>query len=177
MREVRTWRKSKVLFHRSCGVQSIAHLLGINVGKHGVRVEGKVLKKRKKEVEEWTVVSMRRAWEGAGRDDSGAASQACSLLLSAVVQCGPQLMSCMCARTCRIIHYRTPGSTFSKCSREVSWSDFRDGLKDRWKTGFIKGLSTKGKATVCSVKEASHTHKGGKGERCWLLSCCSSEAK
>lgn len=122
-------------------------------------------------------MSMRRAWEGAGRDDSGAASQARSLLLSAVVQCGPQLISCMCARTCRIIHYRTPGSTFSKCNREVSWSNFRDGLKDRWKTGFIKGLSTKGKATVCSVKEASHTHKGGKGERCRLLSCCSSEAK
>lgn len=49
-----------------------------------------------------------KSLEGTGRDDSGAAGQARGLLLPAVLQCGPQLMSCMCARTCGIIDYRRP---------------------------------------------------------------------
>lgn len=45
---------------------------------------------------------MRRAWEGARRDDSRPAGPPHGLLLPAVMRYGPQLMSCMCARTCRI---------------------------------------------------------------------------
>lgn len=57
-------------------------------------------------------VSVRRAWEGTGRDDSRAAGQPRGLL-PAIMQYGPQLMSCVYVRTGTIVGYRRPATYLS----------------------------------------------------------------